>query len=356
MHGMIRLRNSAAAAGGASLARAAVLAACMLAATGPVMAADTDVVVLRNGDRMHGEIKGMQYGRLELSTTSMGTVYVEWDKVAGLTSPNFYEFELMDGSRHYGSLDAADAGTLGVALEGQITSLDVARVVRIRPIKPSFWDRLDGSVSLGASYTRSSEIGQGSLNVSVGTRRPAFELKTDFSTTITIQPDQPDQSRTVGSVSYLKLMRNRWFVPGTGKLERNTDLGLDLRSSVGGGIGRYVLQTNRSMLSAAGGLVVNRENPVDGDSTMNIEAFLAAMYEFFTYDTPKTDIDMAFALYPSLNVSGRYRTDFSLTLSREIVKDFTAGLTAYDSYDNKPPAGSSSTHDFGISLNIGWTF
>jgi hypothetical protein len=194
------------------------------------------------------------------------------------------------------------------------------------------------------------------VNVSVGTRRPAFELRTDFSTTVTVQPDQPDQSRTVGSVSYLKMMRNRWFVPGTGRLERNTDLGLDLRSSVGGGIGRYFVQTNRSVLGAAAGLVLNRENPVEGDSTTNVEAFAATTYEFFTYDTPKTDIDTRFVLYPSLNVSGRYRTEFNLTLSREIVKDFTVGATAYDSYDNKPPAGSSSTHDFGFSLNIGWTF
>jgi Protein of unknown function, DUF481 len=336
--------------------RAALFVMCVLAAGRPAIAADTDVVVLKNGDRFHGEIKGMQYGRLELSTTTMSTVYVEWDKVAGLISPNFFELELMDGSRYYGSLEPADAGTLGVALEGQVDALDVAQVVRIRRIKSSFWDRIDGSISLGASYTRSSEIGQGSLTVSVGTRRPSFELKTDFSTTVTVQPDQPDQSRTMGSVSYLKLLRNRWFVPGTGKLERNTDLGLDLRSSVGGGIGRYLVQTNRSMVGAAGGLVLNRENPVDGDSTTNVEAFVGTTYEFFTYDTPKTDIDMMFVLYPSLNVGGRYRTEFNLTLSREILPDFTVGVTAYDSYDNKPPAGSTSTHDFGISVSIGWTF
>jgi len=298
----------------------------------------------------------MQYGRLQLSTTTMSTGYVGWDKVAGLVSPSYFEFELIDGSRYYGSLQPADAGVLGVTLEGQMNALDVAKVVRIRLIKSSFWDRLDGSISLGASYTRSSEIGQGSLTVSVGTRRPSFEIKTDFSTTITVQPDQPDQSRTTGSLSYLKLLRNRWFVPGTGRLERNTELGLDLRSSVGSGIGRYFVQTNRSVLGAAAGLVVNRENPVDGDATTNVEAIFATTYEFFTYDTPKTDIKMQFSLYPSLTVGGRYRTDFSLTLSREIVKDFTVGATAYDSYDNKPPAGSSSTHDFGISLNIGWTF
>jgi hypothetical protein len=337
-------------------ARVALLALCVLAAGRPVLAADTDLVVLKNGDRMHGEIKGMEYGRLQFSTTTMSTVYVEWDKVAGLLSPRFFEFELMDGSRYYGSLEPADAGALGVAFEGQVTPLDVARVVRIRRIKSSFWDRLDGSISLGASYARSSEIGQGSLSVSVGTRRPAFEFRTDFSTTITIQPDQPDQSRTTGGVSYRRLLRNRWFVPGTGRLERNTDLGLDLRSSAGGGIGRNLVQTNRSVLGASGGLVLNRENPVDGDSTTNVEVFVGGTYEFFTYDTPKTNLDTSFVLYPSLNVSGRYRTDFNLTLSREIVKDFTVGATAYDSYDNKPPGGSSSTHDFGFSLNIGWTF
>jgi hypothetical protein len=356
MHGMMRAWHPTVVSRVTRVAQVALLAASMLAAARPAAAADTDIVVLRNGDRMHGEIKDMQYGRLKFSTTTMSTVYVEWDKVAGLVSPRFFEFELTDGSRYYGSLEPADAGTLGVAFEGQVTSLDVARVVRIRLIKSSFWDRIDGSISLGASYTKSSEIGQGSLNVSVGTRRPAFELETDFSTTITVQPDQPDQSRTVASVSYLKLMRNRWFVPGTGKLESNTDLGLDLRSSAGGGIGRYFVQTNRSVLGAAAGLVLNRENPVDGDSTTNVEAFFGTTYEFFTYDTPKTNIDVAFVLYPSLSVGGRYRTDFSLTLSREIVKDFTVGATAYDSYDNKPPAGSSSTHDFGISLNIGWTF
>jgi len=356
MHGMLRIGGPTAPARLGRLARASVLAAGVLAAAGPALAADTDIVVLKNGDRFHGEIKGMEYGRLQLLTTTMSTVYVEWDKVAGLVSPNFFELELMDGTRYYGSLEPADAGTLAVALEGQTNALDVWQVVRIRRIKSSFWDRIDGSISLGANYTRSSEIGQGSLSASLRTRRPAFELSTDFSTTITVQPDQPDQSRTAFGVSYLRLMRNRWFVPAVGKLERNTDLGLDLRSSVGGGMGRYVLQTNRSVLSAAGGLLLNRENPVEGDTTTNVEAFVATTYEFFTYDTPKTSIDTTFALFPSLNVSGRYRTDFSLTLSREIVKNFTVGVTAYDSYDNKPPGGSSSTHDLGISLTIGWTF
>jgi hypothetical protein len=356
MHRMSRTGDRRVRARGRELARAALLAACLLAAAQPASAADTDLVLLRNGDRLSGEIKQLQYGRLELSTLSIGTIYVEWDKVVALVSPNYFEVETADGSRHYGNLQQGAAGTINVALGGSVEPLDVASVVRIRRIKSSFWERLDGSISLGASYTKSSDIGQGSLAVNLRTKRPAYEFSTDFSTTVTVQPDQPDQSRTMFSASYLRLSRNRWFVPATGRLERNTDLGLDLRSSTGGGIGRRFVQTNRSMFSGAAALMLNRENPVSGETTTNVEALIAASYEFFTYDTPKTTIDTIFSLYPSLTVSGRYRTEFSLTLNREIVKDFTVGVTGYDSYDNKPPAGSSSTHDFGISLTVGWTF
>jgi hypothetical protein len=356
MHGMPGAGPLIAIARGRSAVRTVLLALCVLAAGRSALAADTDLVVLRNGDRLHGEIKRLQYGRLELSTTSMGTIYVEWDKVVELVSPNYFEFETADGSRHYGRLEPGAAGTLSVALEGTTTPLSVASVVGIQRIKQSFWDRIDGSISLGASYTKSSDIGQGSLGVTIRSRRPAYEFSTDFSTTVTVQPDQPDKSRTVLGASYIRMLRNRWFVPGYGKLERNTDLGLDLRSSAGAGVGRYFVQTNRSLTGAAVGFLVNRENPVSGESTVNVEAFLGASYEFFTYDTPKTSIDVSFVLYPSLNVGGRYRTELGLSLSREIVKDFTVGATAYDSYDSKPPAGSSSTHDVGISLNIGWTF
>lgn len=337
-------------------AGAALFALCVLAAGTSALAADTDLVVLRNGDRIHGEIKHLQFGRLELSTASMSTVYVEWDKVVGLASPNFFEVETRDGARYYGSLESDAPGTLGVALEGTITPLDILTVVRIRRIKESFWDRLDGSISLGASYTRSSEIGQGSLSVDVGTRRPKFEFSLSFDTTVTVQPDQADKSRTAGSAAYNRMLRDRWYVPVSLRFERNTDLGLDLRTSVAAGLGRYLVQSNRSLLGAGAGLVGNNENPVEGDSTQNIEAFFGASYEYFTYDTPKTRVDVGFVVYPSLNVGGRYRTELDLSLSREIVSDFTVGVTLYDSYDSKPPGGSSSGHDFGISLNIGWTF
>ena len=39
-------------------------------------AAKTDIVLLKNGDRVTGEVKSLERGKLTLSTDSMGTVYI----------------------------------------------------------------------------------------------------------------------------------------------------------------------------------------------------------------------------------------------------------------------------------------
>jgi hypothetical protein len=334
----------------------ACLLGCLLAGTPPAEAADTGLVHLKNGDRIAGEVKNMRLGKLELNTTSMGTIYVEWDKVVGLTAPEIFEIERTDGARFYGSLAPAGPGQLGVVLADNAENLEIPAVVRIRRLKEHFWDRLDGSISVGASFTQSSGIGQGSVDWSVTTRRPSFEFGTKFDTTITVQPDEPDETVAALSGSYTRLLRSRWRLPFTGMLERNTDLGLELRSSFSGGVGRYLVQTNRSFLGAMGGLLVNQEEPVSGEATQNVEAVLGVSYSFYTYDTPKTNLSAELVMYPSFTVSGRIRTEFDFSLRREIIADFTVGVTAYDSYDSKPPEGSSSKHDIGATLNVGWVF
>jgi hypothetical protein len=45
-----------------------------------------------------------------------------------------------------------------MALAGLVTPLGVALVVRICPIKSTFWDCIDGSINLGASYARSCRV------------------------------------------------------------------------------------------------------------------------------------------------------------------------------------------------------
>ena len=85
--------------------RAAIVAVVPVAWLTPATAAPkTDVVGRRNGDRITGEIKSLDYNQLKLSTDHMGTIYIEWDKIERVQSDQYLLLERADGSRAYGQL------------------------------------------------------------------------------------------------------------------------------------------------------------------------------------------------------------------------------------------------------------
>ncbi len=63
------------------------LVVCLSLASARADAAYTDTVVLKNGDRIRGEVKSLQQGKLEFKTDTMSTVYIKWDRVAEITAP-----------------------------------------------------------------------------------------------------------------------------------------------------------------------------------------------------------------------------------------------------------------------------
>src|SRR6185295_955646 len=57
-----------------------------------------DVVVLKNGDRMTGEIKGLQSGELRIKSDYMAeAVRLDWSKVERLESKSTFMIWLVDG-------------------------------------------------------------------------------------------------------------------------------------------------------------------------------------------------------------------------------------------------------------------
>jgi hypothetical protein len=79
----------------------AVAAAIGLAGTA-LAAPKTDVIVLVNGDRLTGEVKGLERGKLSFKTDATGTIQVEWNKVASLWSDQYLQVELTSGLRYAG--------------------------------------------------------------------------------------------------------------------------------------------------------------------------------------------------------------------------------------------------------------
>jgi len=124
----------------------------------------TDVVRLANGDRLTGEVKRLKKGQLEFSTDDAGTVFLEWDKIVSLEAARQFDVTTSDGRRFFGSLEEGAPRVLIVREGTDVVSLPTADVTVITPIGVSFWSKLDGSLDIGFSYTRSSKIAQLALN------------------------------------------------------------------------------------------------------------------------------------------------------------------------------------------------
>jgi len=335
----------------------------------PALARDkTDVVWLTNGDRITGEIKQLEHGKLRVGTDSMGQILVEWDDISRIESEHQFQFERTDGTRITGTIEKTpEQHEITLVDDEQTVSFTHENVVRISQIEDAFWDRLKGSLTFGYSFTKASDVAQGNLGFRATHRTEVRSFTLDGSTIITSDQANEDTQRSNLSLSTTRFRSNRWFNSYSLGFESNDELGLDLRSSVGAGVGRYLIQTNTSELSLIGGLLGTSENlgavPDTGlgdaevkSSQESLEGMLGVDYSRYIFDDPTVDLSTKLYVFPSITDSGRTRAQFDLNLRWELISDLFWDLTYYNTFDSAPPSGSTSTNDYGVVTSVGYSF
>ncbi len=352
-------QNPAAAA---PRARLLLLLVVLAAFCQPLAAAPkTDVVILKNGDHITGEVKSLEYNQLKLSTEHMGTIYIEWDKIARLESNQYLLLERTDGTRYYGQLVAAEQGdsTLRVkrSAEQPLESVEMAYIVRAQPIEGgAVIDRLDGYVSAGFDLAKASNRTSVDLagGLSSRTRVRAWALDASVNLTDDSVGDTSERYQLQGN--YRQFVRARDFYLGFTGFERNSELDLNLRAMFGGGYGRYFVQNNHSEWLGGLGLAYSHENYTGGETFDSVEGVLTTSFKLFRYDFPETDVGGSLSLLPSLTKSGRYRAEGDLRAKYEFVDDLYFELKVYGSYDSQPPLGDTQQSDYGVTTSLGYSF
>jgi hypothetical protein len=316
-----------------------------------------DIVNLMNGDRITGEIKRLEYGILEYKTDDIKTLNIEWDKIRSVQTKNLYEVELEDGRIYFGSIWPGDLeGTLLIRGAVSEDRLFMRYIVTIARIKESFWDILAGYTKLGFYFAKSNQIGQLSFGFSANYRSRYFYSEANVNSMITTTENEISSRKQDLYLSYQRFMGHRWFWGGIVGAEENSELGLQLRTLAGAGVGLDLIQTNENLLNTQAGLSVNREWYTDSTESMNnLEALLQANYKLFIYDAPKTNLGVMLKVFPSMTNFGRLRSNLDVDLSWELFIDFYWDLSFYFNYDNKP-ASSASQSDYGIESSIKYEF
>jgi hypothetical protein len=331
--------------------------ALLLGVSAPALAARTDIIVLRNGDRLTGEVTQLRQGKLEVKTDDAGTLSIEWDKIAAVTTASLYDVTMRDGQHLLGRLTPAAPRFLNVlALGGLSTTIAMDEVATLATIKTKFFQRIDGSFDLGGSYTKSSGVGELYFSTDATYRKPKYLVAASFATNLTRQPDAPETSRYSLNVGYTRFRGSQWFASGFGLFESNRELGFTFRSTAAATLGRYLARRSHVELMLAGGLAPGREIPVDSDVVTNVDALIAADLSVFAYDYPTTRIDLGLLVFPSLDDPGRVRVNADLKFKREIFHDVFVSVSGYDAFDNRPKSAVGQSNDVGASLSFGWTF
>jgi hypothetical protein len=314
-------------------------------------------VILANVDRITGEVLRLNRGRLEFKTDDAGTLYLEWHKLISVVAARIVEVVTGDGRRFVGSLGRANDRSISIVGPGGTATLPMIEVTIIRPIGGSFWGKLDGSVDAGFNYTRSSGVAQLNFNSDTVHQQRASRARLTASLTITQTSDDPGRDDR-GSVeaSYLRYPWREWFIASAARFESNESLGLKLRSQIGAATGPRHVNSNRAQLSLGGGVVFNDERGVDVEPTQNVEGLIVFTTSFYTYDRPKTNLDINLQYYPSLSDPGRQRLQLDAGVKREFFKDLFVGLSLYNTYDNRPPNPTANTNDVGVVVSIGWSY
>ena len=325
----------------------------------------TDIITMQNGDRITGEIIVLVHGKLRVRTSSMGTVRIEWDDVVHVESNYDFRFEGSDGERLVGGIEESEVlNMITVAGEGTKTwPLEMQDVIRIAPIDYSFWDSVTGTMTFGYSFTKASEVGQLNFGFDATHRTEIRSWSIDGATITTMQETQETQEtqentqRSNLDLTMTQFRSNRWFNSYVAGFESNDELGLNLRSRLGAGLGRFLRQTSTTELALLGGLIGTNESLTSTESSRkSIEAMIGASYSRFQFDNPNVDLSLSLAIYPSLTESGRVRAQFDANYRWEIINDLFWELTYYNTYDSDPSSGAKSTNDYAIVTSLGWRF
>ncbi|MGH9368765.1 MAG: DUF481 domain-containing protein, partial [Thermoanaerobaculia bacterium] len=251
-----------------------------------------DVVILINDDRITGKIRSYNAGRLTVQSDNEGDVSIKWNKIRSITSATMFDVQLTNGAHELGVLAPSEPpGKLAIVSGPGIVTVEFLDVYRIDPIRRTFWRRIDGTLDLGFNYTKASQLVQFNLNTDATYRMRNWAIASALSMFFSRQQDVTASQRGAFSLFYTRFLKNRWIAGTAIGLDRNLDLGLDLRVLASVGAGRKLIQTNRTQLIALAGVSVNHESPVNGEGKYNAEALVMAQYSVFTYDFPKMNFE-----------------------------------------------------------------
>ena len=345
-----------------------VLALCCI----PLFA---DQIVLKNGDRLTGNIEKSDEKALVIKTEFAGEVTVEWSAVQEIKSEQPLHVSLKGGQNLVGPVSTTD-GKIEVATKnaGNVEAPKEAIVVMRSDSEQVAWEKLqhpgflqgwEGGVNVGFGLTAGNSETKNLALAFTGVRTGLHDKLSLYTGSVYSSNDLAPASTRVtsntnkGGARYDRDITPRMF--GFVNADFFTDAlqDLNLRSVVGGGLGWHAIKRPSTTFDILGGLVYTRENYTQPAPLPRlIHSFAAAQIgdELMHKVAKSTVITQRAYFFPNFNEGGEYRATFDFGTVTKINKWLGWQNTFGDVYVTNPPTGKKK-NDLVVTtgLNIAFT-
>ena len=359
-------------------------------------AAPPDVLVLSNGDTLHGKLVNAAGGKVTFHSDPLGDISLGFDKIKELhTSDNFavikngvYQIKKKEAAAiPTGPLEIANktvtlhptnatpTATLSVADTQYI--MDQATLDKQVKRRPGFFEGWNGAATAGVttvnatqhSYAVSAGVGLVRVVPTVSWLAPSNRTSIDFLgssgkttqpsyTTPTNPPVFVPEVSTKTSIYHADAERDEYLTPRIFALaliafDHNYSQNLDLQQIYGGGLGWTAIKTPRQELDLKGTIQYERQHFSTGEtlnlvgSTFFAEYLLKQKYWTFTQGV---------AYIPAYNEPSAYSVNETNLLSFAAYRNFSFSIGTLDSYLNNPPASLPPTRRNSFQFTMGLTY
>jgi hypothetical protein len=353
-------------------------------------AAPPDVLVLSDGDTLHGKFVNEIAGKVTFHTESLGDVTLTWDKIKELhTSERVGVLEQNFGGGKgkqafakvpTGTVDVSD-GKLTVNSESAPASIPVAKVQFVMDegvlrkqvlSEPGFFAGWNGAATAGAtivSATTDQYTFSGALNL-VRTvpvvpwlnlrNKTLFGFNESYGKITQPAYSYPATPPATGnvpvpavvtksSILHVGAERDEYFSPRVYALaqvafDHNYAQDLQLQQIYGGGFGWTVMKKPNQEADLKGTVQYEKQQFIPGTGNMNQDLIGSTFSATYVVSLKKINFSQALSYIPAYNMMSAYSANETDTVAFPAFKGFSFSLGTLDTYLNDAPFGATASN------------
>lgn len=353
--------------------------------------AAADVLMLNNGDTIHGKLVSAIDGTITFHSDALGDLKVKWSDVKELHSNQ--SFAVLNKSVNQRSRKQAAQIPMGpIDMENQTVTVhakngavpppvpvaDAAYVVDQATVNqqvyhhPSFLGGWNGAATAGATIvaaTQNQDTVSGSVSVvrivpGVSWLNPRNRTLADFSGSYgkITQPGVPTIKTAIyhADAERDKYFSTRFYGLGQVAFDHNFGQLLALQSIFGGGVGFTVFKDAQQELDVKGTIQYEKQQflapPPPGILSPSRNLIGSTFAASYALKLKLFSFMQGVAYIPAYNTPSAYSANETDTLSFPTYKNFSFSVGTLDSYLNDPPLSTPPTKANSFQFTMGLTY